>query len=80
MMHYRPPSSNIAYRADKIGRNRARDQQIDQALISADWTVIRVWEHEPPELAARRIEAVVRRVTAGPRHKQPSAAVGMWRN
>jgi DNA mismatch endonuclease (patch repair protein) len=72
--HYRPPASNIAYWADKVGGNRARDRQIDQALISADWTVIRIWEHESPELAARRIEAVVRGATASPRRNQPPAA------
>jgi DNA mismatch endonuclease, patch repair protein len=72
--HYRPPASNIAYWAGKIGRNRERDRQVDQALMSADWTVIRIWEHESPELAARRIEAIVRCITASPRHQQSSAA------
>lgn len=78
--HYRPPASNIAYWADKVGRNRARDRQMDQALISADWTVIRIWEHESPELAARRIEAVVRSVTASPRRDQPPAAGHVWKD
>jgi DNA mismatch endonuclease (patch repair protein) len=72
--HYRPPASNIAYWADKVGRNRARDRQIDQVLISADWTVIRIWEHESPEPAARRIEAVVRSVNASPQCDQSPAA------
>ena len=72
--HYRPPASNIGYWADKISRNRERERQIDQALVSAGWTVIRVWEHETPDHAARRIEAVVRSMTASPRRKQQPAA------
>ena len=52
--HYRPPASNIGYWADKISRNRERERQIDQALVSAGWTVIRVWEHETPDHAAPR--------------------------
>jgi DNA mismatch endonuclease (patch repair protein) len=53
--HYRPPASNTTYWADKVARNRERDRHVDQSLISAGWTVVRIWEHEAPELAARRI-------------------------
>jgi DNA mismatch endonuclease (patch repair protein) len=58
--HYRPPASNTAYWADKVTRNRERDQLANEALTAAGWTVIRVWEHEAPESAAGRIRAVVR--------------------
>jgi hypothetical protein len=37
-----------------------RDKLADEALAEADWTVIRIWEHEPPELAANRIIRAVR--------------------
>jgi DNA mismatch endonuclease (patch repair protein) len=37
-----------------------RDREADNALAAAGWTVIRVWEHEDPIEAAKRIEAVVR--------------------
>ena len=58
--HYRPPASNISYWAGKVTRNRERDQLANEALIEAGWTVIRIWEHEEPESAARRIETAVR--------------------
>jgi len=62
--HYRPPASNITYWAGKVTRNRERDRLANEALIAAGWTVVRVWEHEAPESAARRIEAAVRAATA----------------
>ena len=58
--HYRPPASNAGYWAAKVARNRERDRLADEALVAVGWAVIRVWEHELPESAARRIEAAVR--------------------
>jgi len=40
--------------------NKERDQDTDRRLIEAGWTVLRVWEHEDPEAAARRVVEVVR--------------------
>jgi DNA mismatch endonuclease (patch repair protein) len=66
--HYRPPARNTTYWAGKITRNRERDRLANEALIAAGWTVVRIWEHEAPESAARRIEAAVRgRVASGVR-------------
>lgn len=62
--HYRSPASNITYWAGKVTRNRERDRLANEALIAAGWTVVRIWEHEAPEPAARRIEAAVRGATA----------------
>ena len=64
--HYRPPASNAGYWAAKVARNRERDRLADEALVAVGWAVIRVWEHELPESAARRIEAAVRAA----RHRQ----------
>ena len=58
--HYRPPTSNAAYWAGKVTRNRERDRLADEALSAAGWAVIRIWEHEPAEPAAQRIVAAVR--------------------
>jgi DNA mismatch endonuclease, patch repair protein len=58
--HYRPPASNTAYWAGKVNRNRERDRLANEALVAAGWTVVRIWEHEAPELAAQRVEAAVR--------------------
>jgi DNA mismatch endonuclease, patch repair protein len=44
----------------KIEGNRERDRDTDERLTEAGWLVIRVWEHEPPESAASRIEVAVR--------------------
>ncbi len=41
--------------ADKIEANRVRDETTKVALEAAGWTVVRVWEHEAPGLAAERI-------------------------
>jgi DNA mismatch endonuclease (patch repair protein) len=68
--HYRPPASNIAYWASKVARNRERDRLADQALTAAGWIVVRIWEHEAPEAAARRIEEAVHSCSA--RHGQAS--------
>lgn len=57
--HYRPTKSNTKWWADKIATNHGRDEQTREALEAAGWTVERVWEHEPPALAAERIAALV---------------------
>jgi DNA mismatch endonuclease (patch repair protein) len=40
--------------------NRARDMRSVAALAALGWQSVRVWEHEDPELAAARIELVLR--------------------
>ncbi len=54
------PRTNRDYWDAKIERNVARDRRHDQVLAAAGWTVIRVWEHEPPDEAAMRISLLVR--------------------
>jgi DNA mismatch endonuclease, patch repair protein len=44
---------------EKIIANRERDMETDRELREAGWTVVRVWEHEPPETAAQRIKEIV---------------------
>ena len=55
---------NPWYWPEKIARNRRRDADTDLRLNEAGWTVIRVWEHEPPGGAARRVGEVVRSATS----------------
>lgn len=57
--HARPSKSNADWWAVKIERNRARDRETDDVFESAGWVIVRVWEHENPENAARRIGAVL---------------------
>lgn len=54
------PRSNAEYWEEKIARNIARDRRNDEALRAIGWTVMRIWEHEDPALAADRVALVVR--------------------
>lgn len=57
--HHTTSRTNAAYWADKIERNLARDAETNQMLTSAGWSVIRVWEHEDPETAAKHVAQLV---------------------
>ncbi|MEU2545364.1 very short patch repair endonuclease [Streptomyces roseolus] len=57
--HYVAPRTNPGYWSGKVAGNMARDGDTDQRLREAGWTVLRFWEHEPPEECAARIAAEV---------------------
>jgi DNA mismatch endonuclease (patch repair protein) len=57
-VHGRYPLTNVDYWTPKLDRNRARDAADNAALVSAGWTVIRVWEHLDTGSAVKRIEHV----------------------
>ena len=57
--HRTMPKANEAWWRSKLERNILRDRETDQALLELGWTVVRVWEHEPPEGAAKRVADVV---------------------
>jgi DNA mismatch endonuclease, patch repair protein len=52
--------TNASYWREKIARNVDRDRRNDRLLSEAGWYVVRVWEHEPPEIAAARIHMLLR--------------------
>lgn len=58
--HHRLPKANQSYWIEKIEKNRKRDADLERLLAAADWTLIVVWEHEDLDIAARRIESIVR--------------------
>ncbi|MFF1904272.1 very short patch repair endonuclease [Kitasatospora sp. NPDC058218] len=58
--HLRPARRNADFWGAKITANRARDEETDRLLAAAGWRVVRVWEHEDPVEAARRVIEVVR--------------------
>jgi DNA mismatch endonuclease, patch repair protein len=58
--HYRQPGSNVEYWIAKVDRNVRRDQEVDAALRELGWTVLRIWEHEDPVVAADLVERYVR--------------------
>lgn len=43
--HYTAPESNEEFWANKLERNLARDERVDEELAEMGWTVVRVWEH-----------------------------------
>ncbi len=57
--HHRPARRNSDFWTAKIEGNVARDADTDTRLRDAGWTVVRVWEHEPPATAAGKIHAAV---------------------
>jgi DNA mismatch endonuclease (patch repair protein) len=59
--HGTSPRVNSRYWGEKLARNFARDQRVDEALAAEGWTVLRFWEHEAPDEIAR---AVVQAVNA----------------
>lgn len=65
------PKANAEWWREKIDSNRSRDADTDRKLAEAGWCVVRVWEHEQPEVAARVIEAAVRNARPG-RRPQPT--------
>jgi DNA mismatch endonuclease (patch repair protein) len=49
------PKQNAEFWRSKIETNRARDADTNARLHAIGWEVIRVWAHESPVEAARRI-------------------------
>lgn len=52
-------ATNRRYWDEKIAANQERDARITAALEVDGWTVLRFWEHEDPDGAARLINALV---------------------
>lgn len=55
------PKANAAWWKAKLDQTFRRDRRNDAILAGAGWTVVRVWEHEDPQMAAARVDEVVRR-------------------
>jgi DNA mismatch endonuclease (patch repair protein) len=53
------PVTNESYWHAKLDRNVERDRDNDRALAQAGWRVIRVWEHDDPEIAADQIVCLI---------------------
>lgn len=57
--HFSAPRTNASYWGPKIQRNRMRDARVNAELSAAGWAVIRIWEHEPSQVAADMIARTV---------------------
>lgn len=53
------PKSNESYWGPKLRRNAQRDRRDVERLEAAGWTVLRLWEHVPPEKALRSVGRVL---------------------
>ena len=40
------PKSNRKFWAEKLKKNRSRDDTVNQELKNLGWRVLRIWEHE----------------------------------
>ena len=58
-VHGTKPKANAAFWSAKLAANEARDRDTDALLREADWISVRVWEHEEPLEAARRVQTIV---------------------
>ncbi len=54
--HGRTPKKNTPYWGAKLARNVERDREQDRMLDEAGWTVVRIWDHEDPDTALKRVE------------------------
>ncbi|MGH8884440.1 MAG: very short patch repair endonuclease [Egibacteraceae bacterium] len=68
--HSTKAKRNGDYWDRKLAANKARDADTDQRLAQAGWISVRIWEHEDPQDAARRIETAVKERRAQGDHPQ----------
>ncbi|WP_425568892.1 very short patch repair endonuclease [Pseudonocardia xishanensis] len=58
--HHTVAKTNGDFWAQKVSDNRRRDRDTDAKLAEAGWRSLRIWEHEDPAEAARRVREAVR--------------------
>ena len=69
--HGTQPKSNAAWWAEKIRSNMKRDRDTDSRLAVEGWTLIRIWEHEAPDVAAACVVEAVSSETGPNRPAEP---------
>ncbi|MEU3397737.1 very short patch repair endonuclease [Streptomyces filamentosus] len=57
--HATQPKSNAEWWRQKLDRNMARDRETTEHLAARGWTVLRFWEHVPPDEVASTVRAAV---------------------
>jgi DNA mismatch endonuclease, patch repair protein len=60
-IHGTQSKANAEFWSSKINRNRERDADTNQRLEEKGWLVIRVWEHEDPEEASKKIFEIIKK-------------------
>ncbi|MFC0454461.1 very short patch repair endonuclease [Rhodococcus jostii] len=61
------PKNNAQWWADKLAGNVTRDRDTDTRLTDAGWTVVRIWEHENPVVAADKVQHALEHGHSPPR-------------
>ncbi len=64
--HLHVPAANREWWQWKLAATARRDRDTDRELLAAQWSVLRVWEHEDPVTAADRVEDGWRSLTGRP--------------
>ena len=62
--HGTDPTANGGWWREKLDANVSRDRDTDRRLAEAGWTVVRIWEHEMPAVAADRVMEELRMLRA----------------
>ncbi|CAM5659614.1 DNA mismatch repair protein Vsr OS=Streptomyces aurantiogriseus OX=66870 GN=GCM10010251_66420 PE=3 SV=1 [Streptomyces aurantiogriseus] len=57
--HATHPKANADWWRSKLDRNMARDRETTEHLVAQGWTVLRFWEHVPPDEVAAAVRAAV---------------------
>ena len=70
--HTHLPRANAAYWQAKLLTNRQRDARHDAELTRAGWRVVRVWEHDPVDVALATVEAVLVAAATGATRRRQS--------
>jgi DNA mismatch endonuclease, patch repair protein len=58
-IHGTQAKANAGFWKNKIKQNQIRDEDTNKRLKKAGWRVVRVWEHENPEKAAKKINNII---------------------
>ena len=66
-VHFRKPATNAYAWEAKISGNVERDRQVDVRLIGEGWEVLRFWEHQVDESAAKVAAQITERVAVAQR-------------
>jgi DNA mismatch endonuclease (patch repair protein) len=58
-LHATAPKNNASWWTEKLRANIDRDARNTVALQSLGWIVVRIWEHEPADIAVERLKVVL---------------------
>jgi len=67
--HATYPKANAEWWTDKLAANVRRDRATDDALRTAGWRVVRIWEHSDVHTAAEQVDEEVTRARQADRRR-----------